>query len=139
MVTPFKQNGALDKKALREVVSFLKKRVHGLFVNGTYGCGPLMSVNERKDVLEIVTEEAGNDIQVCVHIGSTSNRDAFIIFDYPDTNDKYQIGYAMVYPGGKTGGHVHEDDQYIYSIKFFYGFIYQISYIFLITDICLHN
>lgn len=76
MVTPFKQNGDLDKKALREVVSFLKKRVHGLFVNGTYGCGPLMSVNERKDVLEIVTEEAGNDIQICVHIGSTSNRDA---------------------------------------------------------------
>ncbi|GAI74037.1 unnamed protein product, partial [marine sediment metagenome] len=24
-------------------------------------------------------------------------RDAFIIFDYPDTNDKYQIGYAMVF------------------------------------------
>ncbi|NQT66696.1 MAG: cupin domain-containing protein [Actinobacteria bacterium] len=43
-------------------------------------------------------------------------RDTFIIFDYPDTNDKYQIGLCMVYPGGKTGGHVHDDAEEIYYI-----------------------
>jgi len=43
-------------------------------------------------------------------------RDTFIIFDYPDTDNKYQIGFCMVYPGGKTGGHVHEDAEEIYHI-----------------------
>ena len=76
MITPFKKDGDLDKVAVRELVSFLKKRVHGLFVAGTYGCGPLMSVEERKELLELVMEEAGKEIQVCVHIGSTSTKDA---------------------------------------------------------------
>lgn len=76
MITSFKKNGDLDKRAIKEVVSFLKTRVHGLFVNGTYGCGLMMNVNERKEVLETVMEEAGDSIQVCVHIGATTNRDA---------------------------------------------------------------
>lgn len=43
-------------------------------------------------------------------------RDTFVIFDYSDTNDKYQIGYAIIYPGCRTGGHVHEDAEEIYHI-----------------------
>ncbi len=43
-------------------------------------------------------------------------RDPFIIFDYDDTDGRYQIGYAIIYPGGKTGGHAHEDAEEIYHI-----------------------
>ena len=74
MVTPFNVKGAIDKKAIKEMVSFLKTRVHGLFVNGTYGSGPLMSYEERKQVLEWVMEEAAGHIQVCVNISSTTNK-----------------------------------------------------------------
>jgi len=96
MITPFKENGDLDKKALREVVSFLKGKVHGLFINGTYGCGPLMNINERKEVLETVMEEAGRDIQICVHIGSTSNKDALELGKHAAGLDV--IGVASVPP-----------------------------------------
>jgi len=74
MVAPFNKEGELDKKAIKEVVSFLKTKVHGLFVNGTYGSGPLMSTEERKRVLEWVMEEAAGHIQVCVNISSTTNK-----------------------------------------------------------------
>jgi len=43
-------------------------------------------------------------------------RDTFIIFDYPETNDKYQMGYCLVYPGGKTGGHTHDNAEEVYHI-----------------------
>lgn len=76
MITPFDKNGELDEKALKELVSFLKSRVHGFFVNGTFGSGPLMSIDERKKVLEIIMDEAGDDIQVCDHVGAVSTKDA---------------------------------------------------------------
>lgn len=75
MITPFKKNGEIDETALRELVSFLKSRVHGLFVNGSLGSGPLMNVEERKKTLEIIMEEARDDIQVCCHIGAISTQD----------------------------------------------------------------
>lgn len=43
-------------------------------------------------------------------------RDTFIIFDYPETNDRYQMGYCITYPGGKTGGHIHDNSEEIYHI-----------------------
>lgn len=37
MVTPFKENGDLDKESLEKLVSFLSDNVQGLFINGSYG------------------------------------------------------------------------------------------------------
>lgn len=75
MITPFKENGELDKDGLRTLVQFLDKRVDGLFICGSYGCGPLMSLKERKEVAEIVRKYASNDTQVIVHTGTTTARD----------------------------------------------------------------
>ena len=44
MVTPFAQNGDVDEDGLRVLVSFLKEKVHGLFICGSYGSGPLMNI-----------------------------------------------------------------------------------------------
>lgn len=74
MITPFKKNGELDKKAIKDLVNFLKTKVHGIFINGTYGSGPLMSIEERKQVLEHVMEEAGKEIQICVNVSSTNTK-----------------------------------------------------------------
>lgn len=72
MITPFDTEGEIDKKALREVVSFLKTRVDGLFVCGSYGSGPLMSTEQRKTVVEITVEEVNGSIPVIVHVGAAS-------------------------------------------------------------------
>lgn len=72
MITPFKENGELDEQGLRQLVEFLNGKVDGLFICGSYGCGPLMSLAERKRVAEIVKETATPKTTIVVHTGCAS-------------------------------------------------------------------
>jgi dihydrodipicolinate synthase/N-acetylneuraminate lyase len=75
MVTPFDSEGELDVANLERLVDFLKERVHGLYICGTYGSGPLMNVAERKKVAEVCVKVAGGRITVIAHTGTTNTRD----------------------------------------------------------------
>lgn len=74
MVTPFDQDGSVDTESLRQLVRFLDGKVHGIFICGSYGSGPMMSVDERKMVAEICKEEA-KQLQVIAMTGTTNTRD----------------------------------------------------------------
>jgi len=76
MITPFDKDGKVNEKALRAVVNFEIEHVHGVFICGTYGGGPLMNVAEKKQVMDIVTEEVNGRAEVIVHVGSTNSVDA---------------------------------------------------------------
>lgn len=76
MVTPFKENGDVDFDALQALVRFLRDRVDGLFVCGSYGSGPLMSLDERMAVATKALEFAAGEVPVVVHTGAASSRDA---------------------------------------------------------------
>ncbi len=76
MVTPFKKDGSLDDDNLRRIVEFLCEHVHGLFICGSYGTGPLMNLAERKKVAEITAKHRKNHIQFIVHVGTTNVRDS---------------------------------------------------------------
>lgn len=56
MLTPFKKDGNLDEEGIRTLVRFLNGKVNGVFICGSYGSGPLMSVEEKKKVIDIVME-----------------------------------------------------------------------------------
>ncbi|MCS7180454.1 MAG: dihydrodipicolinate synthase family protein, partial [bacterium] len=59
------------------LVKFLiSKGLDGLYVCGSTGEFPLMSVEERKKVAEIVKDEVGNKIKIIVHIGSLSTKNS---------------------------------------------------------------
>ena len=75
MITPFKENGELDEDSLKALVEYLSLHVDGLFICGSYGCGPLMSLEERKLVAEITKKYAGSNTKVVVHTGTTNTRD----------------------------------------------------------------
>jgi N-acetylneuraminate lyase/4-hydroxy-tetrahydrodipicolinate synthase len=61
------------EEGLRRLVEFqIEKGSHGLFICGTYGSGPIMTVAERKRVHEIVVDQAKGRIVVVAHIGTTS-------------------------------------------------------------------
>ena len=73
MTTPFTQNGDVYEKGLRELVDFqIKHNSHGLFICGTYGSGPIMSLEERKKVQTIVKDQAKDRITIVTHVGTTS-------------------------------------------------------------------
>lgn len=76
MITPFTAEGELDVPGLRKLVQFLRDRVDGLFICGSYGAGALMTLEERKTVAEVTIEEVAGKIPVVVMVGTTNNRDS---------------------------------------------------------------
>jgi dihydrodipicolinate synthase/N-acetylneuraminate lyase len=75
VITCFDKKGNIDEPAQRELVRYLSKHVNGFYPCGTYGSGPLMSLEERKKVAEIVIDEKGKAF-VIIHVGAASTRDA---------------------------------------------------------------
>ncbi|MCG8700677.1 MAG: dihydrodipicolinate synthase family protein [Bacteroidales bacterium] len=65
----------MDEENLRKLVTFLRDNVDGLFICGSYGSGPMMSIEERKKVAEITVEVVNGAIPVVAHTGTTSTRD----------------------------------------------------------------
>ncbi len=76
MITPFDKEGEVDYKALVKLVEFLRENVDGLFVTGSYGAGTLMSMEERKKVVEVTIETAKEKIPVIVMVGTTNNKES---------------------------------------------------------------
>ena len=75
MITPFDQYGEVDFKSLDVLLDFLSENVDGVFITGSYGCGALMSVDERKKFTEAVVNRVKGKIDVVVMTGTTNNRD----------------------------------------------------------------
>ena len=48
---------------------------------------------------------------------TTTIRDPYILFDWDDSEGKrFQAGYAILYPGCRTGGHEHTDLEEVYHV-----------------------
>ncbi|MGD2163242.1 MAG: dihydrodipicolinate synthase family protein [Anaerolineales bacterium] len=46
--------------------------MQGFYICGTYGSGPLMSIEQRKRVFELVAEQANGRVALIAHVGSAS-------------------------------------------------------------------
>lgn len=77
LTTPFTADGRVYEEGLRRLVDFqIVGGSHGLFVCGTYGSGPIMTVEERKRVHEIVVDQAAGRLTVVAHVGTASTTEA---------------------------------------------------------------
>ncbi len=73
IVTAYDRHGDVDPMVQKQVARWLIDRgCKGLFVCGGTGEGLLLTEDERKLVLEAVTEEVGNDATIIAHVGSVS-------------------------------------------------------------------
>ncbi len=71
LVTPMTASGQVNPKALRSLVRWeLEHGVEGFYVCGSSGEGLLLSLSERKQVLETVLAEAGEHVPVVAHTGT---------------------------------------------------------------------
>ena len=82
MITPFDASGNVDGEALRILVRYLRERVDGLFITGSYGGGALMSEEERRLVAETTIREADGKIPVIVHVGTADSLSAARLADH---------------------------------------------------------
>lgn len=76
-ITCFDQEGNFDPNKQREIIKFLiNKKVHGLFIIGSYGSFPLMTIEERKQVAEVIIEETDGKVPIIVQVGSPYTKNA---------------------------------------------------------------
>ncbi len=74
LLTGFNKEGDYDAAAQKEITEFLVDKVQGFYICGTYGSGPLMTADERKQVAEDVIAQVDGRIPVIVHVGGCSTR-----------------------------------------------------------------
>lgn len=73
LIMPFKEDGQIHEASLKEFVGFLiDKKVNGFYTLGTFGCGPLMTIEERKKATELIVEYTGGRVPVITHVGTTT-------------------------------------------------------------------
>lgn len=75
VITPFTAEGEVDVEKLTHYIDYLAKNVDGLFVGGSYGSGPIMTVEQRKTLAEITVKTAAGRVPVILHIGTTNLND----------------------------------------------------------------
>jgi len=74
--TSFTKDGEIYEKGLRELVKFTLPHVHAYYPIGTYGCGPMMTLDERKKALEIILDEVNGKVPVIAHVGCADTKSA---------------------------------------------------------------
>ena len=72
-IVPFSTDGGINESSLRRLVQLnMSKGVKGFYVCGSTGESFLMTIEERKQVLEIVKSEVGTTCTVIAHVGTIS-------------------------------------------------------------------
>ena len=73
----FDKEGNISTEATKKLARFYaSKGVKGLYVGGSSGEGFLLTVDERKKMLEAVMNEVGDELTIIVHVGAAATRDS---------------------------------------------------------------
>jgi dihydrodipicolinate synthase/N-acetylneuraminate lyase len=71
IITPFDEKQRVDEPMMRQLVDFhIGAGVQGLFVLGSTGQGPAMSVEERKKAAAVALDQARSRVPVVIHVGT---------------------------------------------------------------------
>ncbi|CAG0947674.1 partial 4-hydroxy-tetrahydrodipicolinate synthase, partial [Anaerolineae bacterium] len=73
LVTPFKEDGTVNEKALQRLIEFLiRSGVHGVMPGGTTGEFALLTVEERQKLLEATLNTVNDRVLVLAQTGAVS-------------------------------------------------------------------
>jgi 4-hydroxy-tetrahydrodipicolinate synthase len=80
LITPFDNKGEVNYSMLDELLEFLIERgIHGVFVSGTNGEGPLLSKEERVNLFRAVVGIVNKRIPVIAQIGEITTSDTIYL------------------------------------------------------------
>jgi N-acetylneuraminate lyase len=75
LLTPATEDGGVHEAVLRDLTDYLiDKGIGGLYLCGSTGEGVFMSVEERKQVTEVVMDQAQDRVPIIVHVGCVATR-----------------------------------------------------------------
>lgn len=77
MVTPLSEAGAISLSSLGPLVDvYARQRLGGLYILGSTGQGPLLSMAEREAVAKVAVETADGRLPVIVHVGAATTEES---------------------------------------------------------------
>ncbi len=83
--TAFKQDGEINKDIIPAYADKLKKKkLKGAFILGSSGEGMLLSVEERKSIMDIWAKERSETFKLIVHVGANSYKDSQVLAKYAE-------------------------------------------------------
>lgn len=86
IITPFSEKQQVDEKGIESVVEHvLSGGVDGLFILGTTGMGPTLSVEERMKVAEVVVTTVGKQCFKIIHVGGLNPTDVMKLAEHAST------------------------------------------------------
>jgi 4-hydroxy-tetrahydrodipicolinate synthase len=98
LTTPFMKDGTVYEDGLRRLLDFqIEKGSLGVFLCGTYGSGPLMSVSERKKVVEVAVDQIKKRIAAIVHVGTTNTKDSVELAEHAEDSDADAVAAVPPY------------------------------------------
>jgi N-acetylneuraminate lyase len=85
LLTPFTKENKINEKALQKLVQMnINKGVSGFYVGGSTAEAFLLSIDERKYILDIVAQEAKGKCAIISHIGCISTDQAIELGKYSE-------------------------------------------------------
>jgi N-acetylneuraminate lyase len=96
LMCSFDENGQVNEKGLREIVRYNIdiSKVDGLYVNGSTGENFLISTEQKKQIFEIVKDEAKNQVKLIAQVGSLNIDEAVELAQFA-TDLKYDAISAV--------------------------------------------
>lgn len=83
VVTPFDANGRFAAKPFEQLLARVYAAgVHGIYICGTTGEGPLQSADERKAVIDAAVANSPAGKHVMVHVGASAPTEALILAEH---------------------------------------------------------
>ena len=80
LITPFDSQGGVDYGALRRIcIMQVEAGIDALIVLGTTGESPVIDIDERRKIIETVSEEAGGKTKIIVGTGTNDTKDVVLL------------------------------------------------------------
>ena len=125
LITPFDTDGNIDVAKFNTFLDWLVPQVSGLYVVGSYGSGPIMSVAQRKQVIDVVTERVDGRIPIVVHAGDPDTHTTIDLAKFAEERKVSAIAsltpYYYLHGQAEVDTHFHrlidavETDVYLYN------------------------
>jgi len=85
VITPFMKDEEIDEEKIVEYLDFLIKHgVHGLFLLGTNGEGPLLTLEEKKRVIKTAVEHINGRVPIIAGTGCVSTKETIELSKYAE-------------------------------------------------------
>ncbi len=86
LITPFTKNDEINEKSLRKLIQMNKfVGVDGFYIGGSTSEAFLLSIEERKRILDIADDEIKGEKRIIYHVGSISTNEALELAQHAET------------------------------------------------------